>query len=323
MKQAVVLMNMGGPANLEEVELFLKNMFADPNILTIKNSFLRKIVGSLIVKRRKEQSKRNYEMIGGKSPLLAHTEKLVEKLKSLDSTRDYHYVMRYTPPFASEIVDRLVEEEIEEIVLFSLYPQYSTATTKSSIEDFLDAIKQKEWKVDVKIVDRYFDHIGYNLAIVDRIKEALKGEESSDFDLIFSAHGLPQKLVDQGDPYQKEIEENVVILKKMLEGELLHFKGIHLSYQSKVGPMRWLEPSTLSKIEELQDSKIVVYPLAFTLDNSETDFELSIEYKEEAEKLGVKEYRVAKCLNDSALFANAIIDMVKSSQGASIGSSLT
>ncbi len=311
MKEAVVLLNMGGPSSLVEVEMFLRNMFNDPNILNIKSDFLRKMVASFIVNRRVEESKKNYEKIGGSSPIIGHTFSLIEKLRSLDDSRFYTYSMRYTPPFAKSVIEELKSMEIEKITLFSMYPQYSTTTTKSSIDEFKSLLDDAQFYPEISMVDKYYDNREYNIAIIERIKESLKESSASEFDLIFSAHGLPQSVIDRGDPYQKEIEKNVDILKNMLGHEGLDFKSVTVSYQSKVGPMKWIEPSTEKRLKELKGSKVIIYPIAFTIDNSETDYELSIEYRELASKLNIEDYRVSKCLNDSLLFANSIVSLVE------------
>jgi len=130
-----------------------------------------------------------------------------------------------------------------------------------------------------------------------------------DFDIIFSAHGLPQKIVDAGDVYQRHVEKHVGILKQMLQDEKMSFHETHLAYQSKVGPMEWLKPSLEDKLKTVRNRGVIIFPIAFTIDNSETDFELEIEYREIAEELGFKEYRVCRCPNDSDLFVDALCEI--------------
>ena len=127
--------------------------------------------------------------------------------------------------------------------------------------------------------------------------------------MIFSAHGLPQKIVDAGDVYQKHVQKHIAILTKMLEEEGMNFHETHLAYQSKVGPLAWLKPSLDDKLKVVRNRGIVVVPVAFTIDNSETDFELEVEYREIAKELGFKEYRVARCANDSDLFVDALCEI--------------
>ncbi len=309
-KKAILLLNMGGPKNKEEVELFLKNMFNDPRILTMP-SFMRKIIGSMIVNFRKEEALNNYKALGGKSPIIKHMENLTKKLSSLLPEIEIKYAMRYTPPFAFEILEKMKEKNIEEIILFPLYPHFSTTTTASSFDDVEASLRKLNYQPKIKKITSFYDHIGYNLSIIEKIKEAIKEENPKEFDLIFSAHGLPQKMIEQGDPYQNQIESNVAILKNLLKESGINFKNIHLAYQSKVGPLKWLSPSLEEKLKEIENKKVLIYPISFTLDNSETDYELSIEYKKLAKDMGFEKFIVSKCVNDSDLFVKSLISIYK------------
>ena len=314
-KEAVVLLNMGGPNNLEEVEVFLRNMFADKNILTMKSALLRKFVGGMIVFTRTESSQEIYRQLGGKSPLVGHTKKLVAKLQErLGENVIVDFAMRYTPPFACEVVERLNAAEVDKIYLIPLYPQYSTTTTKSSLEDFEACYHDKG--ADALLVERkhFFENEKYNRAIIERIKESVGDDEYRDFDIIFSAHGLPKKIVDAGDVYEKHINRHVEILQEMMQKEGMDFHATHLAYQSKVGRMEWLTPSLEDKLASVRNRGIVIFPIAFTIDNSETDFELDVEYREIAKEMGFKEYRVAKCPNDSDLFVDALQEIYEKMQ---------
>ncbi|BDQ27655.1 ferrochelatase [Helicobacter heilmannii] len=307
-KEAVVLLNMGGPNNLYEVEVFLTNMFNDPYILAIKSPFWRKFLASFIVKMRKEKSKAIYEKIEQKSPINDLSTKLTQRLNALDPTRHYTYAMRYTPPFASMVFAELQRQGFNSCLLFSMYPQYSTTTTLSSIEDSLNALKTLNFTPHLSCIDRFYTHAPYNQAVVESITNTIKGHNPKEFVLIFSVHGLPESVVKQGDPYQAECLHHVSLLKQQLLP--LHFKKITLSYQSKVGPMKWLEPSTEQTIEAHRKDKILIYPLAFSIDNSETIYELQIQYRLEAMRLAVPEFLVCPCLNDNLNFAQAILDLV-------------
>ncbi len=298
---------MGGPNNLDEVEMFLKNMFADKNILTMKSNLLRKFVGGMITFTRAEKSQDIYRQIGGKSPIVGYTKKLVQKLQTrLGDDILVDFVMRYTPPFASEVIEKINNQNIEKIYLIPLYPQYSTTTTKSSLEDFEQAYHNSEGNAVLVEIKHFFENEAYNMAIVQRVKEQMLECSFEDFDIIFSAHGLPQKIVDAGDVYQKHIQKHVEILTQQLNEQHMNFNEVHLAYQSKVGPMKWLTPSLDEKLSSIKNKKVIIFPLAFTIDNSETDFELEIEYREIAEELGFKEYKVCRCPNDSELFVDAL-----------------
>ena len=311
-KTAVVLLNMGGPNSLFEVKTFLKNMFNDPYILPIKSDFLRAMVGSFIVNKRLEEAQSNYQKIGGKSPLVGHTFALCQALSAMESQIFFTYAMRYTPPFADGVVQDLKGREIQEIVLFSMYPHFSYTTTQSSVQDFLRALKTQNFSPKVKIIERYYKEESYNRVMINRILEALNGENAQEFHLIFSAHSLPQKNIERGDPYQKEILENVEILKSMLKAQGVEFASIKVAYQSKIGPIKWLEPNLQDVLPKYKDKKLLIYPIAFTIDNSETDFELSIQYRALAQNIGIKDYRVAKCLNATPSFAHCILEILNS-----------
>jgi len=311
-KKGIVLLNMGGPNNLEEVEVFLKNMFADKNILTMKSNLLRKFIGGMIVFNRTEKAQEVYRELGGKSPIVGHTKKLVQKLQNkLGEEFVVDFAMRYTPPFACEVVEKFNNEDISKIYLIPLYPQFSTTTTKSSLEDFEECYHRSGKNAILTEIKHFFENETYNKNILQNIQECINKDKYEDFDIIFSAHGLPQKIVDAGDVYQQHVEQHVEILKQMMEKANMNFHEVHLAYQSKVGPMKWLEPSLEDKLKTVRNKGVIIFPIAFTIDNSETDFELSIEYKEIADELGFKNYRVAKCPNDNDLFVDALLEIIE------------
>lgn len=307
MKRAVVLMNMGGPNNIGEVKVFLRNMFNDKYIIGAPQP-IRAMIGELIIFKRLKESQENYHKLGGMSPIVGHTKRLVRRLnKELDA--DVFYEMRYTPPFASDIMKNLIN--YDEIYAIPMYPHYSSTTTKSSIEDFIKVAKKYNINKKIKTIDSYYDNVNYNKAIVERIKEALKGEDSKDFELVFSAHGLTQRIIDKGDLYQKHILANVECAKKELVEQNITFKKIHVAYQSRLGPMEWLRPYMEDKLKEIE-SKVIIYPISFTVDNSETEYELDMEYAEVAQELGIKDYRVARAPNHHRFFMDAIKEIYES-----------
>lgn len=307
MKRAIILMNMGGPNNLDEVEVFLKNMFNDKYIISAPQP-IRAMIGFLITTLRKKEAKENYKKLGGMSPIVGHTKRLVRRLnKILDA--DVFYEMRYTPPFAKDIMSNL--KNYDEIYALPMYPHYSSTTTKSSLENFEKCARKEGISVPIKTIESYYDNDLYNKAIVERIKESLKGEDSEDFELIFSAHGLTQKVIDKGDLYQNHILQNVEYAKKELEKQKINFKKIHVAYQSRLGPMEWLRPYLDDKLKEIKSKKVIIYPISFTVDNSETEFELDIEYKEIAVELNYIDYRVSKAPNHHPYFLQAIEGIYK------------
>ncbi len=305
-QKALVLLNMGGPNNLDEVKLFLSNMFNDSNIITVKSALLRRLIAFIITTSRTKQAQANYARLGGKSPLVGYTQQLVDKLQNALPSLHVNFAMRYTPPFCNEVITELQKREIEEVILLPLYPHYSTTTTKSSVEDFMKVAKTLGFKGKIRVIDRFYEDERYNQLLVKNIKEALGKNDPTQMELIFSAHSLPQKIIANGDPYQKEITLHVKLIAALLREENLHFKAIHLAYQSKLGPVKWLEPSMERKLTSLENKNALIVPISFTIDNSETEFELCMEYAELAHKLGFDRYIVAKCPNDDEAFVECI-----------------
>lgn len=306
MKQkAVILLNMGGASNSNEIQVFLTNMFNDKNILNIPNP-IRKLVAFLITRSRLNAAKENYARIGGGSPILGHTKKLLAKLQKALPDTEVSCIMRYTPPRAFEELKRLQAMGITELFLIPLYPQYSTTTTKSSLEEIDAVLKELNYAPTCHTIEHFYDDPLYTETLIEKIIEQMEGEDTKTFDLVFSAHSLPQKVVDRGDPYEREVNEHVAILVEALEARGLYFKNVHIAYQSKLGPVKWLEPSLESVLETMENKKVLISPLSFTIDNSETDFELAIEYREVAEALDFESYRICRCPNDSDRFVETL-----------------
>ena len=305
-KKALVLLNMGGARNKAELKMFLTNMFNDKNIITVKSSLLRKVIATFIVSSRLDSAWQNYEKIGNESPINKLTEKLIQKANEKIEDFTTYQIMRYTPPFAKDVINLMKKDGIKEILLLPLYPQYSTTTTKSSFEDFMYFAKGN---FKVQIIETFYRNEIFNECILDEIIS--KTPNPSEYNLIFSAHGLPQKIVDAGDPYEIQMNEHVKILSDKLREKGINFKSINLAYQSKVGPLKWLDPSLEEMLKNFKDQNVIIYPIAFIVDNSETDFELDIEYREIAHELGIKDYTVCKCVNDSDGFIEAIKDIIK------------
>jgi len=308
-KRALLLLNMGGPNNIDEVELFLRNMFADKYILPM-NPLMRKLVGSIIIKKRKNEVKENFNaFLGGKSPLTGLTQELINKLQTkLDMP--IFMAMRYVPPFAIDALKECKAQGVEELILFPMYPQCSTTTTISSVEEIQEHLSSMEYEPKLKVLCNYYDDSRYIEASFEKIIEALGERDSTQYDLIVSAHGLPLSIARSGDVYEKQIQANFSALKLYLAQKGVAFRDIKLVYQSKVGGGRWLEPALDTTIRNPKNLKVLIYPIAFTTDNSETVFELDIETREIADKIGYEDFVVAKCFNDSELFANFIAQRV-------------
>lgn len=301
-KNAILLLNMGGPNNLSEVKVFLNNMFNDPRIIQAPKP-IRKIIAWLITSRRTKEATHNYSLLGGKSPIVAHTQQLVQDFsRTVDA--DVRYVMRYTPPFTSEVLESV--KDYDKIYAIPLYPHFSATTTLSSFDALFEEASRLGIEKKIVTTDRYYNDPSYISSMVERIKESLEHNDPSEYELIFSAHGLPQKIIDRGDLYQRHIRANVYHARKALNDEGIFFHKTHLAYQSRLGPMEWIRPYLEDKLASLSKKKVIIYPIAFTIDNSETEFELEIEYREKAHALGIKEYRVAKAPNNHPLFIQTL-----------------
>lgn len=308
MKKGLLLLNMGGPNNIDEVEMFLRNMFADKHILPM-NSKSRKLVGGIIIKKRLQEAQENYREIGGKSPLTEITQALCRKVEAL-AGMPVLPAMRYVPPFADTALRDFQQQGIEEILLFPMYPQYSTTTTLSSVEDMEEQCAALDYRPHIKTVEPYAIADGYIKIQVDGIMEALGERDPQEYALLLSTHGLPMSIVKAGDPYVNHVEANVYRIKEKLRQKGIRFSSVKLVYQSKVGGGAWLEPNLADVLRKPGELKVLLYPLAFTIDNSETVFELDIEHRQIAQKIGYIDYLLAKCPNDSDAFAEFIVAQI-------------
>ena len=312
MKKAVILFNLGGPDKLENVEPFLFNLFNDPAILNLP-SFFRYPLAKLIANRRAPIAKKIYEELGGSSPILELTQEqasaLELKLNKDDNLSDYKcfIVMRCWHPRAENIVKEVINYGPHEIILMPLYPQYSAATSGSSIKEWNDICAKKNFNVKTSIICCYPTDENFIKAHTTKIIKKI--EKLENFKLIFSAHGLPEKNIKKGDPYQWQVEQSVNKIIKSLNIKDLDWI---LSYQSRVGPLKWIGPSTEDIIVE--NSKlgkhIVLVPIAFVSEHSETLVELDIEYKEIADANGCKNYTRVPALGINEDFIKAMSELI-------------
>lgn len=292
---------MGGPNNVDEVEMFLKNMFSDKNILTM-DRYTRKLVAGIIIYKRLDDVEENFvKYLDGKSPLPELTNKLIKKLE-LKLDMPILPAMRYVPPFATPSLEKFKADGVEEIILFPMYPQYSTTTTLSSLEDIEERCEALDYYPQITLINPYYDDYDYIAMSAGKIVEGLEGKDSKEYDLLLSAHGLPVSIIKDGDPYENQVEANVSALKIYLHERGIIFNNIKLVYQSKVGSSAWLEPNLVDVLRNPYHRKVLIYPLAFTVDNSETVYELDIEHREIANKIKYDDYLVAKCFNDDDAF---------------------
>ena len=297
-RTAVLLFNYGGPGSLDDVRPFLRNIFADPFILDLPQALapLRGALAWLISTSRARASRACYAAIGGRSPLNEETDKQARAL-ALALARDGDFIvlpaMRYWPPRTDEAIRRAIEAGAKRFVLLPLYPHYSRTTTESSLVDFRRAAREAgAADLPAHIVRGYHDHPGFIDTVAQTIAaelEKLEDEERRRATLLFSAHGLPMKVIERGDPYQREIEESVRLVT-----ERLGFQGpVRIAYQSKVGPVKWLGPTTEEVVGELAKNPqgpLLIYPIAFVSEHQETLYELDILYGDPARAAGL-DYR--------------------------------
>lgn len=298
---AILLLNMGGPDSPEAVEPFLVNLFSDPDIIQLPFGvhYFQKNLAQLIAKRRAEKVQSYYRKIGGKSPLTEITQKQAKALEeALKPHGDYRVFtgMRYWHPLIEATLREIIKSGIRKIIALPLYPQYSITTTGSSFNELKRSIRKMNVNyLSVSYIDHWYDEPGYIEALTATIRETRK-KCSSSAPILFSAHGLPQKVIDGGDPYQYQTEETVRrVMEKLGPAEY------YLSYQSKVGPAKWLEPATDKFLAELAAKGVrdlLMVPISFVADNSETSYEMDILYREKAAALGMTSFYRVPCLND-------------------------
>jgi ferrochelatase len=312
MKKAIILFNLGGPDKLVNVEPFLFNLFNDPAILNLP-TFLRYPLAKLISNRRAPIAKKIYAELGGSSPILKLTKEqssaLEIKLNQTQTEDEYRcfIVMRCWNPRASDVINEVKLFKPDEIVLLPLYPQYSAATSGSSIKEWKDVCKKNNYKIKTSTICCYpTDKSFINAHTKEIIK---KTKDLKNYKLIFSAHGLPEKNIKKGDPYQWQVEQSVKKIVESLNDENLDWI---LSYQSRVGPLKWIGPSTEDII--IENSKIgkhiVLVPIAFVSEHSETLVELDIEYKEIADANGCKNYTRVPALGINEDFIKAMSELI-------------
>jgi len=310
---AVVLCNLGGPDSLAAVRPFLYNLFADPAILDPPlGGLTRKPLAWLIARRRASEAAKGYAALGGSSPLLGNTLKQARALgRALGDGFAVHVCMRYWHPRAAEVVAALKRANCARVVLLPLYPQYSRTTTGSSYDEFLRECERAGYRPRIDFVRQWHDAPLYLDAVAAALKRELARLPEPDparTEVLFSAHGLPRKLVDAGDPYEQQVCATYGALRARL-----NWPRTTLCYQSRVGPLEWLRPYTEDVIRDKAAhgaQQILVYPIAFVSDHSETLYELGIAYAALARDRGVAHYRVCPALNDDPGLIEALRGLV-------------
>jgi protoporphyrin/coproporphyrin ferrochelatase len=313
----VLLLNLGGPEQLSDVRPFLYNLFSDPEIIRLPFRWLQKPLAWLISTSRARKSQENYRQIGGGSPLRKITEEqgnaLQKVLRDRGMDATVYIGMRYWNPFTEEAIAQIKGDGVEDLVVLPLYPQFSISTSGSSfriLEDLWKADTELQ-KINYTVIPSWYDRPGYVESMADLVRQELdhcaNPEEATVF---FSAHGVPVSYVKEaGDPYQTEIENCTALIMKALNRPNPHV----LAYQSRVGPIEWLQPYTEDELVALGEKgteELVVVPVSFISEHIETLQEIDMEYREIALEAGIKQFRRAPALNTYPKFINDLGNMV-------------
>ncbi len=338
---AVVLLNLGGPERVEDVRPFLYNLFSDRLIIRLGPAFLQRPLAWMIAKRRAQKSQGYYRQIGGGSPLNAIT---ADQCRALETSLAAHapfrvrMVMRYWHPFAAEVLPSLLAQGVNKLVALTLYPHYSIATTGSSLRDLREYLAGQESAVEILEIDSWPDNPAYIDCLAERIKECLysnrpncpcpggdtvespplsppanEGGGNLEVDgieeVVYSAHSLPVKFIEEGDPYVDHLKRTIAAIESKTG------KPGHLCFQSRSGPVQWLAPSTPDTIAKLAAQgcrRMILVPISFVSDHVETLCEIDIQYRELAASLGVELIRT-RSLNTDPTFINSLKGLVISS----------
>ena len=306
-----MIYNLGGPDSPDAVRPFLKNLFSDPMILRVP-ALVRAFLSWFIAWRRAPVAREIYAQIGGRSPILPETEKQASALQSaLGDDHRVFIAMRYWHPFAEETAREVFRWKPDRVVLMPLYPQFSTTTTESFTRIWGPAARAAGLNVPTADICCWPEAAGFIDAVVRATEAAIdKLPDDAAYRILYSAHGLPKKIVDAGDPYAHQVERTAAAV----QANLRDASADHvICYQSRVGPMEWLKPYTEDEIRRAGADKkaLVVVPVAFVSEHSETLVELDIEYAELAEEAGVPAYVRAPTVNDDPAFIESLAGIVR------------
>jgi ferrochelatase len=315
----VLLFNLGGPETLQDVRPFLFNLFSDPDIIRIKSAAVRKTLAWLIAVGRQSKSRGLYRQIGGGSPLRKITEAQAEALRihleRLGISAGVYVGMRCWKPTIDEALDLLREDAIGRLVALPLFPQYSVTTTGSCFNYFRYRIEKSglQDRLAVTYVDQWYEEPLYVESVADLIRDTLRkfsSEDPREIRLLYSAHSIPARYLEEGDPYLEQTRRTVELINARLGNA---FEST-LAFQSKVGPVKWLEPATNEVLKGFGRSgvrRVLAVPISFVSDHIETLQEIDILYKELAEREGIREFHRAESLNLYPKFIEALGNIVR------------
>jgi ferrochelatase len=305
----VILLNLGGPEKLEDVEPFLFNLFSDRKIIRLGPRFMQKFIARRIARKRAPVSRESYRLIGGGSPLAETTMAqgaALEKMLADSGTFRVDMAMRYWPPYADETLAKMAAAGIRRLVGLTLYPHYSIATTGSSVDDLREAAARSGHQFELALVEAWPEQPDYIACLAKNIKAGLQRFGGEPVELVYSAHSLPKKFIDEGDPYLDHMARTI----KAVEA-LTGVRG-HLCFQSRSGPVEWLAPSTPEMMEKLAAGgakNLLLAPISFVSDHVETLYEIDIQYRQLAEDMGLRLERV-ESLNVQEDFIRGLRELV-------------
>jgi ferrochelatase len=318
MKLGVLLFNLGGPETLRDVRPFLYRLFSDPEIIRVKWTPLRKLIAFLIATFRHKTSEGYYSQIGGGSPLRRLTEQQAEalaaELKSRSSNVQTFVGMCTWHPFLDEAVERVQRSDIDSLVILPLFPQYSVTTTGSGFAALRRLIEARPEfkKLNIQWVSAWPDQPTYIQSFAEAIeRELARFTDSGKVHILFSAHSIPESYVKEGDPYLDQTKQTVELVMDRLGRR----HPYQLCFQSKIGPVKWLEPFTSDVITKLGKEgveDVLVVPISFVSEHIETLYELDILFKKIAAEAGVSNFRRVPALNSDATFIRALAEIVES-----------
>ena len=313
-KVGVVLFQLGGPDSSDAVEPFLYNLFCDPDIIDFFGAwFARRPLARYIARTRADVVRHHYDAIGGHSPIRALTERQARALEAALAPQvdaKCFIAMRYWHPLSAEAAAQVNAWNAPDLVLLPMYPQYSFATTSSSLKEWNRVFHPNGNAPRTRTVESFYDHPLYVQSVAEKISLSLTHfDDPGSAHIVFSAHGLPLSLIERGDPYARHVADTVNLVMQIGAWKNKHT----LCFQSKVGRRKWLSPSLTDTIDALAragEKNLLVVPIAFVTEHIETLHEINIEAREQAHKLGVEQFEMMPAVGDSPTFISALADVV-------------
>lgn len=308
-KNGVILLNMGGPDTLDDVQPFLFNLFSDREIIPLGPSFMQKFLAWIIARRRAPKSRAIYAEIGGGSPLKDISFRQAKALEAtLRADGDYSVTvaMRYWPPFADQAIRELLSTGVHRLIALTLYPHYSKATTGSSIAQLQQSLQRLAPEIPLTCISSWPTQKKYIAAVAENILHGLADFGPSPVQVVYSAHSLPVSFIKAGDPYVEHIQQSIEAIEKITG------QSGRLCYQSRSGPVEWLSPSTPEMLQTLADEgcrNILMVPISFVSDHIETLYEINRLYHEQAAQLGMHLKAIAS-LNTNPVFIEGLKSLV-------------